>query len=100
MPRRQDRVQESDQARPAPFAEASSGSPELSPDQSSVQNAEFHFTAAALPFFDQDHLMHVIARQSIGTGEQHAIQNSAFHAIPESVQTRTVQVRAAESVIP
>src|ERR1051325_9711991 len=39
---------------------------------------EFHVAAAALPFFDQHHLMHVVARQSIGTGEQDPIESSAF----------------------
>src|SRR5215831_11823857 len=60
---------------------------------------EFHPTAAAFPFFHQHHLMHVVARQPVWTGEQHTIQDSAFHAIAESVQTRTIQVGSAIAVI-
>src|SRR5215469_17328079 len=61
---------------------------------------EFHSTAAAFPFFHQHHLMHVVARQPVRTGEQHTIQDSAFHAIAESVQTRTIQIGSAVTVIP
>src|SRR5262249_59917902 len=54
----------------------------------------------ALPFFDQYHLMHVVARQPVWAGEQHTIQDSAFHAVAESVQTRTIQIGPAVTVIP
>src|SRR5215472_4760384 len=43
--------------------------------------------------------MHIVARQPVWTGEQHTIQDSAFHAIAESVQTRTIQVGSAVAVI-
>src|SRR6516225_5323545 len=61
---------------------------------------EFHSAAAAFPFFHQHHLMHVVARQPVWTGEQHTIQDSAFHAIAESVQPRTIQIGSAVAVIP
>src|SRR5215813_1119801 len=61
---------------------------------------EFHPTAAALPFFDQYHLIDVVARQPVWIGEQHTIQDAAFHAIAESVQTRTIQIGSAVAVIP
>src|SRR5262249_34360857 len=45
-------------------------------------------------------LMNVVARQPVWAGEQHTIQDSAFHAIAESVQTRTIQIGSAVTVIP
>src|SRR5215469_13234139 len=61
---------------------------------------EFYSTAAVFPFLNQYHLMNVVARQTVWTGEQHSIQDSAFHAIAESIQTRTIQIGSAVAVIP
>jgi hypothetical protein len=51
---------------------------------------EFHPTAAAFPFFDQYHLVHVVPRQSVWTGQQYTIKDSTFYSIAESVQTGAI----------
>ncbi len=56
---------------------------------------------AASPFelFEEHHLVHVIARQTIRGGEPHQVTARGRHRIAQGIQFRTLQRGAAEAVV-
>jgi len=61
---------------------------------------ELNLTAPALHFIDQQHLMHVLARQTIRGGDQYQLKGTQCRMIAQMIQTRTIQRGAAIAVIP
>jgi hypothetical protein len=51
------------------------------------------------PFLEQDHLVHIGAGEAVGSGDEHAVNLAALHAIAQAVQTRTGKDRAAGAVV-
>src|SRR5882757_6278543 len=50
-------------------------------------------------FFDQDLLMHVVARQTIGTVDQDYVQQAVSRGVAKSIKCRAIEPRAGESVV-
>jgi len=61
---------------------------------------ELNLTAPALHFIDQQHLMHVLARQTIWGGDQYHLKGAQRRMIAQLIQTRTIQRCAAIAVVP
>ncbi len=55
--------------------------------------------APPLQFFQQYHLMDVVARQPVGVGDQHPIHLRGPDRIPQAIQARSVQTRPAVAVV-
>jgi hypothetical protein len=53
----------------------------------------------SLQFLDQQHLMHVVARQAVWRGDQDAVQPGARGGVAQSVQARTPEAGAAVAVV-
>jgi hypothetical protein len=60
---------------------------------------EFHAATALLEFFDQQDLMHVLARQSIRRGDQHEVDFVQVDLIAQAIQSWAIEFRAAERVV-
>jgi len=56
-------------------------------------------TAVLLQFLDDQHLMHVRARQAIRGGQQHHVVGRQSGLIAQRIQARPVQARPAVTVI-
>ena len=56
-------------------------------------------TAIACELLKQDHLMHIIAGESIWTGNQHALNVSLAELVPQLIQARPVQGGATLAII-
>jgi hypothetical protein len=55
--------------------------------------------ARACELLKQDHLMHIVAGESIWTGNQHALDVSLAELVPQSIQARPVQGGATMAII-
>src|SRR4051812_12920956 len=53
----------------------------------------------SLQLFDQQHLMHVVARQAVRRGDQDAVQPGARGGIAQPVQARTPEAGAAVAIV-
>jgi hypothetical protein len=60
---------------------------------------ELDHRAISLQFFDQQHLMHVVARQPIRRGDQDAVQSGTRGDIAQAVQTRAPEAGAAVAIV-
>jgi hypothetical protein len=56
--------------------------------------------ARACKLLKQHHLMHVVAGESIRTGDQHALDAPLAELVPQSIESRPVQGRATRAIIP
>ncbi len=61
---------------------------------------KFNRTAGLLEFFQQHHLVHVIARQTVRRRDQNAVQLAGLGTVPQSVQARPIQARPTIAIIP
>src|SRR5215468_2007181 len=55
--------------------------------------------ARAFELLKQDHLMHIVAGESIRTGDQHALDAPLAELVPQSIQSWPVQGRATIAII-
>jgi hypothetical protein len=51
---------------------------------------KLHSTAGALQLFQEDHLVHIIPRQTIRRGDQDTIDLGASHGIAETIEPRPI----------
>ena len=58
-----------------------------------------HLAAAPFQFLDQQHLMDIFARQSIGRGDQDGIEGRLGCSIAEAIEPRAIQTGATKAVI-
>jgi hypothetical protein len=61
---------------------------------------ELDRAADVFEFLQQHHLMHVVARQTIGCRQQHPIQFAGLGFVPQLIQPGPIQGGAANAVIP
>ena len=55
--------------------------------------------AGLRPFLHEHHLVHVIAREAVGGGDQHAVDLAALYGIAQAVEPRARQHGAAVAVV-
>ena len=55
--------------------------------------------AGVRPLLEEHHLVHVVARQAVGRGDEHAVELAAFHGVPQAVEPRARQHGAAVAVV-
>ena len=55
--------------------------------------------AGARPLLQQHHLVHVVAREAVGGGDEHAVDLAAFHGVAQAVEPRARQHGAAVAVV-
>jgi len=48
---------------------------------------ELHLTPTSFKFFNEKHLMHVVASKSIRSCDNNAIKGRASHLLPKSIKT-------------
>src|SRR3954467_15646350 len=60
---------------------------------------KLHDPAVSLQFLDQQHLAHIVARQSVRRGDQEAVQPSARDGVTQAVQAGTPEAGAAVAVV-
>jgi hypothetical protein len=60
---------------------------------------KLNLTAPALHFIDQQHLMHILARQTIGSRDQYQLKGAQRRMIAQMIQTGTIQRCTAIAVI-
>lgn len=60
---------------------------------------EFNLTAMLFEFFEQHHLMDIIACQTIGCDQYQSVNAALPHGISQAVQSRTIQACAAVAVV-
>ena len=55
--------------------------------------------AGARPLLQQHHLVHVVARETVGGGDEHAVDLAALHGVAQAVEPRARQHGAAVAVV-
>jgi hypothetical protein len=60
---------------------------------------KFDRTSASLQFVEHDHLLDVVAGESIGLGYQDPVQFTRTGSIPEVIQPRPIEIRTAAPII-
>ena len=60
---------------------------------------EFGSTSGLRPFLQEDHLVHIVAGEAVGGGDEHAVDLAALHGIAQVVQPRAGEDRAAVAVV-
>jgi hypothetical protein len=60
---------------------------------------EVDLAAMPLQLLQQHHLVHVVAGQPVGGGDEHAVQRRCRHRVAQPVQTRPLQARATVAVV-
>jgi len=60
---------------------------------------ELNLTTVAFQFFHQQDLMHILTGEAVGRSDQHALKFGLGGAIPQAIQARTIQRRAAVAII-
>src|SRR5918994_3650004 len=56
-------------------------------------------TAGLRPLFQEHHLMHVVAREAVGRGDEHAVDLASLHGVAQAVEPRARQHGAAVAVV-
>jgi hypothetical protein len=60
---------------------------------------EHHLRPVLLQLLDQEHLVHVVARQPVRRGDQDAVQPGTRRGVAQAVQARAPEARAAVAVV-
>src|SRR5713101_1197250 len=60
---------------------------------------EVDLAVMPLQLLQQHHLVHVVAGQPVGGGDEHAIQRRCRYCVAQPVQSRPLQARATEAVV-
>src|SRR5262245_52476624 len=58
-----------------------------------------HLAAMLSEFVDQEHLVDIVARQTIGSGEQHKLKGGKRSTVAQAIEARAIELGAAISII-
>src|SRR4051812_34613785 len=56
-------------------------------------------TSGLRPFLQENHLVHIVAGEAVGSSDEHAVDLAALHGIAQAVQPRADEGRAAVAVV-
>jgi hypothetical protein len=61
---------------------------------------EHHVDSIPLEFFEKNHLVHVVARKTVGSADQHRIEGGPCRLVTQGIETRSLELGSSVAIIP